>query len=108
MLGTPDSSGRQSPKPIAGSEFRLDVDMVIKALGQAKKTEFLQSIAGLQLNKGRVVVNPDNFQTANPKYFAGGDCVNGGGEVVDAVAHGKKAAAGIHAALAGKMRGTHA
>jgi glutamate synthase (NADPH/NADH) small chain len=39
------------------------------------------------------------MQTSNPKYFAGGDCVNGGGEVVDAVAHGKKAAAGIHQSL---------
>jgi glutamate synthase (NADPH/NADH) small chain len=117
MLGPPDASGRRSPKNIAGSEFRLDVDMVIKALGQAKKTDFLQSIAGMQLNKGRVIVNPETFQTANPKYFAGGDCVNGGGEVVDAVAHGKKAAAGIHAHLganaaaakaSANMRGSHA
>lgn len=117
MLGPPDASGRRSPQNIAGTEFRLDVDMVIKALGQSKKLEFLQSISGMQLNKGRVVVNPDNFQTANPKYFAGGDCVNGGGEVVDAVAHGKKAAAGIHAHLGANagsakapvnMRGSHA
>ena len=117
MLGPPDASGRRSPIMIAGSEFRLDVDMVIKALGQAKKTEFLQSIAGLKLEKGRVQVDAETFQTANPKYFAGGDCVNGGGEVVDAVAHGKKAAAGIHAHLnanasaakaSANMRGSHA
>ena len=110
MLGPPDASGRRSPKIIAGSEFRLDVDMVIKALGQARKTEFLQSISGMKLDKGRVVVNRETFQTANPKYFAGGDCVNGGGEVVDAVAHGKTAAAGIHQVLeaAASARRTHA
>jgi glutamate synthase (NADPH/NADH) small chain len=112
MLGPADSSGRRMPKIISGSEFRLDVDMVIKALGQQKKTAFLQSITGLKLDHGRVIINPETYQTSNPKYFAGGDCVNGGGEVVDAVAHGKAAAAGIHAALgstvAANMRGTHA
>ncbi|MCU1307567.1 MAG: hypothetical protein JWN45_2262, partial [Acidobacteriaceae bacterium] len=110
MLGPPDASGRRSPKSIAGSEFRLDVDMVIKALGQKRKTDFLQSIAGLKLEKGCVQVDSATMQTANPKYFAGGDCVNGGGEVVDAVAHGKTAAAGIHQVLeaAASARRTHA
>ena len=87
------------PEPVPGSEFRLEVDMVVKALGQNKKTGFLHTIPGLQTSAGRVVVNPETMQTTNPKYFAGGDCVNGGGEVVDAAAHGKRAASGIHAAL---------
>ncbi|MCU1287071.1 MAG: FAD-dependent pyridine nucleotide-disulfide oxidoreductase [Acidobacteriales bacterium] len=108
MLGPPDASGRRSPKNISGSEFRLDVDMVIKALGQKRKTDFLQSISGLKLEKGCVQVQPATMQTANPKYFAGGDCVNGGGEVVDAVAHGKTAAAGIHQVLSATARRTHA
>jgi glutamate synthase (NADPH/NADH) small chain len=78
--------------------------MVVKALGQ-KKLEFLKSIAGLKLERGRVQVNAGTMQTANPKYFAGGDCVNGGGEVVDAVAHGKRAAQGIHATLESRQKG---
>jgi dihydropyrimidine dehydrogenase (NAD+) subunit PreT len=53
----------------------------------------------LELKNGCVKVNSETMQTANLLYFAGGDCVNGGGEVVDAVAHGKKAALGIHQML---------
>jgi len=103
-LGPPDASGRRSPQPIPGSEFTLQVDMVIKALGQ-KKLSFLQEIPGIQLDRGKVTVNPETMQTSNPKYFAGGDCVNGGGEVVDAVAHGKRAARGIHATLESQRKG---
>jgi len=102
-LGSP-SSGRRSFRPIPGSEFTLDVDMVIRALGQ-KKLAFLTNIPNLKLDGGKVVVNSETMQTSNPKYFAGGDCVNGGGEVVDAVAHGMHAARGIHAALAPQQRG---
>lgn len=103
-LGAPDSSGRRSFRPIAGSEFTLEVDMVVRALGQ-KKLAFLHDIPKLRLDGGKVVVNPETMQTSNPKYFAGGDCVNGGGEVVDAVAHGKRAARGIHAALESQQKG---
>jgi glutamate synthase (NADPH/NADH) small chain len=95
-----DASGRSSYLPIAGSEFRLEVGMVVKALGQKRKTAFLAQIAGLELKNGCVVVDPATMRTRNPRYFAGGDCVNGGGEVVDAVAHGKRAALGIHQMLA--------
>ena len=103
-LGPPDSSGRRSFQPIPGSEFQIEVDMVIKAVGQ-KKLAFLREIPGLTLDRGKVVVNADTMQTSNPKYFSGGDCVNGGGEVVDAVAHGKRAAKGIHAMLESQRRG---
>jgi len=102
-LGPPDQSGRRSPRLIPGTEFTLEVDMIVKALGQ-KKLEFLKEIPGLELNRGRVVVNPETMQTSNPKYFAGGDCVNGGAEVVDAVAHGKRAARGIHLALESRRK----
>ena len=97
--GLVDAHGRATFFSVPGSEFRLDVGMVVKALGQKRKTDFLQQIAKLELKNGCVVVNAATMRTSNPKYFAGGDCVNGGGEVVDAVAHGKKAAAGIHQAL---------
>jgi len=83
-------------EPIAGSEFLVEVDWVVKALGQQPVTDLLKSISGLELNAGRVVINPETRQTGNPKYFAGGDCVNGGREVVDAVAEGMAAARGIH------------
>jgi dihydropyrimidine dehydrogenase (NAD+) subunit PreT len=86
-------------RPMPGSEFRLEVDMVVKALGQKRKIDFLAQITGLRMDSGRVVVDPETMQSGNPRYFAGGDCVNGGGEVVDAVAHGKRAAAGIHQVL---------
>ncbi|HET9742265.1 MAG TPA: NAD(P)-dependent oxidoreductase [Terriglobales bacterium] len=99
-----NGSGRAFPEPIAGSEFQLEVDMVVKALGQ-KSLQFLRSIPGLGLEPGRVVVNAESMQTGNPRYFAGGDCVNGGAEVVDAVAHGKRAAQGIHSALEASRKG---
>jgi len=95
QAGAKDGGGRRSFTPVPGSEFRLDAGMFIKALGQKRKTGFLQQIANLELKNGCAVVAPETMQTGNPKYFAGGDCVNGGGEVVDAVAHGKKAALGI-------------
>ena len=78
--------------------------MVIKAVGQ-EKLAFLHEIPSLKLDRGKVVVNSETMQTSNPKYFAGGDCVNGGGEVVDAVAHGKRAGRGIHAALESQRKG---
>lgn len=81
---------------IPGSEFTEACDWVIKATGQSKQTEFLGLINGLELDKaGRIVVDPDSFQTTHPRYFAAGDAVSGGQEVVNAVANGKKAAAGI-------------
>ena len=104
-----DARGRTSFVAVAGSEFRLEVGMVVKALGQKRKLDFLKQIPRLELQNGCVVVDPRTMGTANPRYFAGGDCVNGGGEVVDAVAHGKKAALGIHQVLeAARGRRAHA
>jgi glutamate synthase (NADPH/NADH) small chain len=108
VLAAPDASGRRSPQVQPGSEFALDVDMVVRALGQTKLVEFLQAIPGVTLQAGRIVVDETTMQTGNPKYFAGGDCVNGAGEVVDAVAHGKIAAVGIHKILGGTTRRAHA
>jgi glutamate synthase (NADPH/NADH) small chain len=95
-LGKPDASGRKSPQPILNSEFTIPVDMVIKSLGQNIEESFLSSIPQLKLDRGNVWVNPETMQTSNPKYFAGGDCINGGKEVVNAAANGKRAARGIH------------
>ena len=101
-LGEADATGRRSAQPVPGSEFDIPVDIVVKALGQAKRRDFFSTIAGLELDRsGRVRVNPETMQTGNPKYFAGGDCVNGGREAVDASQMGKLAAQGIHQFLTG-------
>ncbi|GAB2717680.1 dihydropyrimidine dehydrogenase subunit A [Hymenobacter frigidus] len=85
---------------IAGSEFIEPCDMVIKATGQAKQTEFLSLIPGLALDgKGRITANAHTGQTTNPQYFASGDAWNGGAEVVNATAEAKLTARGIHAYL---------
>ena len=86
-------------EPIAGSDFRIPCDLVVPAVGQSSLLEFLEASRGVRNAKGRVEINRATGQTANPKYFAGGDCVNGGREVVDAVADGKRAARGIREAL---------
>jgi glutamate synthase (NADPH/NADH) small chain len=102
-LGKPDASGRPAPEAIPGSEFVLECDMVIKSLGQKKRREFVEKKLGLKTDKrGRIVADPVTMQTSNPKFFAGGDCVNGGREVVNAVAHGKRAAWAIHKKLTGE------
>lgn len=90
---------------IEGSEFVVDCDLVIKATGQAKQTNFLQLIEGLALDKrNKIVVNESTYQTTNPTYFAGGDAVNGGAEVVNAVFEGKMAAQGIEQWLFGEAK----
>jgi len=94
-LGEPDASGRRRPEPIAGSEFVLEVDMVVGAIGQQPVFELLKSLPRVELEGDLVRVN-ESGQTTNPRYFAGGDCVNGGKEVVDAVAEGMRAARGIY------------
>ncbi len=82
---------------ISGSEFVLECDLVIKATGQLKQTPMLTNIPSLKIDvTGRVSVNPETGQTSNPRYFAGGDAVNGGAEVVNAAAEGKIAGKGIH------------
>lgn len=88
---------------VAGSEFDLPIEMVIKATGQQKQRSLLAAVPGINMDAaGRVVVNAATMQTDNPKYFAGGDCVNGGAEAVNAAQHGKHAAMGIHKTLTGE------
>ncbi len=98
-LGAPDAKGRRTPEPIPGSEFRIDVDMVVRAVGQKPVTEILRGVRGIELRKDGTVVVNERHQTGNAKYFAAGDCANGGKEVVDAVAEGMAAARGLDAWL---------
>ena len=81
--------------------FEIPCDMIIKAIGQQKQTGFFQNV-GIEFDeKGRVRVS-ELMQTSNPKIFAGGDCVNGGAEAVDAAQMGKLAAQGVHFSLTGE------
>ncbi|MEB3196806.1 MAG: NAD(P)-dependent oxidoreductase [Candidatus Sericytochromatia bacterium] len=86
--------------PLPGGEFVLPADLVVRATGQEKLTALLAEVPQLTLEKGRVQVDPRTHQTTHPRYFAAGDCVNGGKEVVNAVAEGQRAAQGIEAYLA--------
>jgi glutamate synthase (NADPH/NADH) small chain len=78
--------------------FELGCGLVILAIGQSTHTEFL-SDSEVKLERGRIVIDRVTGQTTNAKFFAGGDCTNGGREVVDAVADGKRAGIGIAAWL---------
>jgi dihydropyrimidine dehydrogenase (NAD+) subunit PreT len=90
-LGEPDASGRRSPVD-TGETFTLDVDMVIKAAGQVPFQELVDQYR-INNKNGRITI--DNNATSVKGVFAGGDCVNGGKEVVDAVQAGKEGAAAI-------------
>ncbi|HYW35937.1 MAG TPA: NAD(P)-dependent oxidoreductase [Balneolaceae bacterium] len=100
-LGKPDASGRPHPESIPGTEFKVPVSTVIKAIGQQKRKGFLNWIQGIDLNNGLINIDPDTGQTSNPKYFAGGDALNGGATAVEAVQDGKIAAHGIDQYLGG-------
>ena len=79
-----------------GTEFILPCDFLIRATGQVKQTDIFD-LAGIDYDsRGNIVVNEESFQCSKSNYFAAGDAVNGGAEVVNACAEGKKAAKGIH------------
>ncbi len=81
--------------PLPDSKFAIECDLVVPAIGQSPLAELLQDLRGVEVRDGRIVADRVTGQTGNPRYFAGGDCVNGGREVVDAVAGGKRAALAI-------------
>ncbi len=93
--------GALIPRP--DSEFSLEADLVVLSIGQGTHTGFLSESGGknveVEVERGRIVIDRTTGQTSNPKIFAGGDCTNGGREVVDAVADGKRAGIGIAAWL---------
>jgi glutamate synthase (NADPH/NADH) small chain len=85
---------------IAGSNFVLKTDMVVKALGQLPLLDLLKAVPGLKIDSGKIAVDRQTGATSIPRLYAGGDCISKGGEVVDAVQQGKIAAAAIHKSLA--------
>jgi dihydropyrimidine dehydrogenase (NAD+) subunit PreT len=106
-LAAEGPGARPVPRPAANSEFRVACDTVITSIGQSRLAGLLSQCRGVELRNGNVVADAQTGRTTNPKYFAGGDCVNGGREVVDAVAEGKRAAGGIIKELGVKTGEAH-
>ena len=101
-LGEPDASGRRRPVEVKGSEFILDVDTVIVAIGNESNPLIRQTTPGLNVDKyGHIIVN-DQGQTSLPGVFAGGDIVLGAATVILAMGEGRRAAASINQMLAEK------
>jgi glutamate synthase (NADPH/NADH) small chain len=95
-LGEPDMSGRRRPVAVAGSEFEIDVDTVIYALGTTANPIIAQTSPGLSTNKwGYIVINEETGMTSIPGLFAGGDIVTGAATVILAMGAGKRAARGM-------------
>lgn len=83
----------QDGKAVAGTEDVIPCDLIAVATGQARLTSLAQAFPGVELDqKERIIVDETTFRTGHERVFAGGDCVNGGKEVVNAVEHGKRAA----------------
>lgn len=95
-LGEPDESGRRRPVPIPGSEFILDMDTLVVAIGQGPNPLLPSSVKGLRLGrKGNIEVD-EKGATSIPGVFAGGDIVTGAATVIEAMGSGRKAAFSIH------------
>ena len=97
-LGEPDASGRAAPEVIPGARLSVELDAIVVATGQ-ESLERLVDEFDVSVRGGRVIVDPATGRTSNPRVWAGGDVVNGGREVVNAVQDGKVAAASIAASL---------
>ena len=96
-LGEKDRSGRRKPVPIDGSEFILEADTVIGAIGQSTNVHFLYNDLPVRLNKwGDIDANSKTLQCSADKIFAGGDCVTGPATVIQGVAAGRRAAEAMH------------
>jgi len=102
-LGEPDKSGRPRPVPIAGSEFDIECDVVVEAIGVRANPLLTKTTPDLKLNdKGYIVVD-ENGMTSKPGVFAGGDIVRGAATVILAMGDGKKTAAAIDRYLREKV-----
>jgi 2-oxoacid:acceptor oxidoreductase gamma subunit (pyruvate/2-ketoisovalerate family) len=102
-LGRKDKSGRRNPTPVPGSEFIVDADMVIPAVGQFPDTAFASGDKNLKIAaNGTLVVDAKNLVATKEYVYAGGDVVTGPATVVEAIAAGKKAAVAIDAAISGQ------
>jgi len=95
-LGEPDSSGRRRPVPIPGSEFEVEAELAVVAIGQSPNPLLIRQVEGLQLGRwGNVEVDPSTMATSLEGIYAGGDAVRGGATVILAMGDGRKAARAI-------------
>ena len=94
-LGEPDESGRRSPVPVPGSEFEIEADSVIMALGTSPNPLIARTTAGLDTTRRGCLVADEDGVTTRPGVFAGGDAVTGVATVILAMGAGRKAAAAI-------------
>ena len=101
QLGEPDASGRRSPKEIPDSNFVLDLDMVVIAIGQGPNPLVQSTTEGMDTNKYGNIVADESGQTTKKGVFAGGDIVTGAATVISAMGAGKVAAAAIHEYIQG-------
>jgi len=96
-LGEPDASGRRSPVPMKGSEFKMECDLAIVAVGTGANPLLTQSTPDMQLNKwGYILADPETGKTGKKGVWAGGDIVTGSATVILAMGAGRKAADSIH------------
>ncbi|MBC7246935.1 MAG: NADPH-dependent glutamate synthase [Actinobacteria bacterium] len=102
-LGEPDESGRRRPVPVPGSEFEMEVDLVIMAIGTRANPLLPSTLPELRLNKwGYIDADPETGRTSIPNVFAGGDIVTGSATVIEAMGAGKRSARAIHRLLTGE------
>ncbi len=97
-LGEPDDSGRRRPVPVAGSEFEIETDMVVFAIG-TNANPIIGQTSKLALNKRGYIATDENLATSIAGVFAGGDIVTGAATVIEAMGAGRKAARGMKAYL---------
>ena len=104
-LGEPDASGRRRPVEKPDSNFVLDVETVVIAIGQGPNPLIQDTTPGMDTNKHGNIVADDDGKTTKEGVFAGGDIVTGAATVILAMGAGKKAAASIHAYVQNKKQG---
>jgi glutamate synthase (NADPH/NADH) small chain len=100
-LGEPDASGRRKPVPIPGSEFEIEADMVVVAIGTRSNPLLTATAPELEINPWGYIVTDEFGMTSMPGVFAGGDIVRGAATVILAMGDGKRSAASIDAWLRG-------
>ena len=102
-LGEPDDSGRRRPIPVSGTEHIIPADNVIFAIGQAAGLSFIPEDSQIGTTSwGTIAADPDTLACDRPGVFAGGDAISGTAFVIEAVAHGHRAASSIHQYLSGE------
>jgi len=99
-LGDPDASGRRSPVPVKGSEFLMEIDTVIVAIGNGSNPLISQTTQGLEVNKHGNIIVDETGKTSIDGIYAGGDIVLGAATVILAMGEGRRAAASINTYLA--------